>query len=73
MVLQANWGSSWAKYTTVSSAYSRIWMVCWSNRDNRSFTYNIKNTGPRMEPWGTPYFMSRSFDGVFSILTHCFL
>jgi len=21
----------------------------------RSFIYNMKNKGPRMEPWGTPY------------------
>jgi hypothetical protein len=21
----------------------------------RSFIYNIKNKGPRMKPWGTPY------------------
>ena len=23
----------------------------------RSFMYSVKNSGPRMEPWGTPYLM----------------
>jgi hypothetical protein len=28
----------------------------------RSFIYNIKNEGPRMEPWGMPYLMASHFE-----------
>jgi hypothetical protein len=28
----------------------------------RSFIYNIKNKGPRMEPWGMPYLMGSHFE-----------
>jgi hypothetical protein len=40
-------------------------VVCkknWINQNGhgfgRSFIYNIKNNGPRIEPWGTPYLIS---------------
>jgi hypothetical protein len=28
----------------------------------RSFIYNIKNKGPRMEPWGMPYLVCSHFE-----------
>jgi hypothetical protein len=28
----------------------------------RSFIYNIKNNGPRMEPWGMPYLVGSHFE-----------
>jgi F0F1-type ATP synthase membrane subunit a len=28
----------------------------------RSFIYNIKNKGPRMEPWGMPYLVGSHFE-----------
>ena len=39
----------------------------------KSLKYSINNTGPRTEPWGTPFFTISSFDILFFHITHCVL
>jgi hypothetical protein len=38
-----------------------------------SFIKILNITGPRMDPWGTPLYISRKELQTDSILTHCFL
>ena len=49
-------GSGFVMIMLVSSAkstgFAEVAMVF-----GRSFMYNMNNSGPRMEPWGTPYLM----------------
>ena len=37
----------------------------------RSFVYNMKNKGPRMDPWGTPHLMVCVEEHVWLIWTNC--
>src|SRR6218665_2350085 len=39
----------------------------------RSFINNRNNSGPKMQPWGTPYLIGRSDDNLLLHLTCCFL
>ena len=41
---------------------------------NKSFTYMMKNEGPRTDPWGTPIDTgNRSEHVLASYITNCFL
>jgi len=42
----------WNNHTFVSCKKDWISQVCYSS--GRSFIYNIKNKGPKIEPWGMP-------------------
>jgi len=50
----------WNNHTCVFCKKDWISQICYSF--GRSFIYNIKNKGPKIEPWGMPYLMSSHFE-----------
>jgi hypothetical protein len=57
MILVNSMGLDFVIIILVSSA-KRTGLAKMAMVYGRSFIYNIKNNGPRIEPWGTPYLTS---------------
>ena len=60
-------GKQWV-IGVVSPAY---WNAVQSSTSSRSFTYKFNNTGPKMDPCGTPNLVSRSSDVLSLTCTNC--
>ena len=63
-------GSSTIKYRLVSSANNCIVELI---SVSMSFMKTMNKRGPRIDPWGTPAFMSRQLEVELLITTRCFL
>ena len=63
-------GSSTIKYRLVSSANNFIVELI---SVSMSFMKTMNKRGPRIDPWGTPAFMSRQLEVELLITTRCFL
>jgi len=61
MVLINSFGSDFEIIILVSSA-QRTGLARLAMGLGKSFIYNIKNKGPRMETWGMPYLVGSHFE-----------
>ena len=71
MVFLITSGSLWEKSRLVSSA--KWWTIHFLSALCMSLMYIRKSRGPRIDPCGTPQFISRYFDSKPLDFVHCFL